>query len=170
MRKTISLLVCFSLLSCLSLHLNAQSAEEELNQLELLKKFIGTWEAEIGEDSTVVLIITTTNHGLKILQEDKVDGETYLSYNGIFGVSNDQKSIIASAVAPNGTMILDIGKFVDKDTYVVERYFGNTTHSSNMLEWKFITDDSFAIRAIWRGNGITWPDDWEEWFTFRKIY
>lgn len=41
MRKSISILFCLSLISCLSLNLYSQTAENELDQAELLKQFIG---------------------------------------------------------------------------------------------------------------------------------
>ena len=77
--------------------------------------------------------------------------------------------ILAAAPAPDGTMIIDYGKFETKNKYKNDRYFGNTSHVSQMLEWEFLTPGSFVIRAKWRGNGMTWPEDWVEWFTFNKI-
>ena len=41
MRKSISILFCLSLISWLSLNLYSQTAENELDQAELLKQFIG---------------------------------------------------------------------------------------------------------------------------------
>ena len=169
MKNSISLLLCFALLSCFSLNLYPQSAEKKLDQVALLKQFIGTWEAEIGKDSVVVLIFTPLNNGLHVVQENKANGEAYLTYKGVFGLSNDKEMIIAAAIAPNGTMILDFGKFVDEDKYVIDRHFGNTAHVASLLEWEFITTESFVIRAKVRGNGMTWPNDWIDWFTFNKI-
>jgi hypothetical protein len=169
MKKSIVLHLALMLMFGLSLNLSAQSVEEELDQAELIKQLLGTWEAEIGKDSIIVLTFTSFNNGIELFQENKANGVTYVSYNGIFGFSVDKKMIFASAVAPNGTMINDVGRFVEKDKYVIERYFGNKIHIGSMLEWEFIDDESFVIRAKQRGNGMSWPDDWVEWFTFKKI-
>ena len=169
MRKSISLLLCISLFFCFSLKLSAQSIEEELDQAELLKQFIGTWEAETGKDSVSVLLFTPINNGLHVLQEDKANGETYVTYKGVFGLSDDKQMILGAAPAPDGTMIIDYGKFETKNKYKNDRYFGNTSHVSQMLEWEFLTPGSFVIRAKWRGIGMTWPKDWVERFTFNKI-
>ena len=167
--RQINLVLCFSLLSCLSLNLFAQPAEKELDQAELLKQFIGTWEADNGKDSVVVLNCTPFNNGLFCFQEDKANGKTYLSYKVVFGLSDDKEMIIAAAPVPNGTMLIDFGKFVEKDKYVADRYLGNKTHVASQMEWEFLTPESFIVRAKWRGNGMSWPEDWNDWFTFNKI-
>lgn len=168
MRKSISLLLCLALLSCLSLKLYSQSSDEKLNQAELLKQFLGTWEADIGKDSVVALQFTTLNNGLLIVQEDKANGIPYVTYQGIIGLSDDKEMIIATAITPNGMMIIDFGKFVEKDKYVIDRYLGNTTHVAYQMEWEFSTPESFIVRSKWRGNGMTWPEEWSYWFTFNK--
>jgi hypothetical protein len=55
MKKIIFPMLALSLIVlCSSISLNAQSSEQELDQVELMKQFIGTWVAETGKDSTVV--------------------------------------------------------------------------------------------------------------------
>ena len=149
--------------------INAQSSEKELDQAELMKQLLGTWEAETGKDSVTVLLFTPVNNGLHILQEDKANGTTYATYQGVFGLSDDKEMIISAAIIPDGTMIIDYGKFETKNKYNIDRYLGNTSHVAVMLEWEFLTPGSFVVRAKWRGNGMTWPEDWVEWFTFNKI-
>ena len=63
MKKPISILLSFVLLSCLFTNLYSQSAEVELDQLELMKQFIGKWAAEAGKDSTWLWEITPSNKG-----------------------------------------------------------------------------------------------------------
>jgi hypothetical protein len=169
MRKATSILLSLSLLSCLSLNLLSQSSDEKLDQAELFKQFIGTWEADNGKDSVVIIKCIPSNNGIHFVQEDKANGITYSTYQGLLGLSDDKEMIIATAIALNGTMIMDFGKFVEKNKYVVDRYFGNTTHVAMLMEWEFSTPESFVIRTKWRGNGMTFPEDWSPWFTFNKI-
>ncbi|MCK5367326.1 MAG: hypothetical protein KAQ62_02210 [Cyclobacteriaceae bacterium] len=169
MRKSINICLFLALAFSLSLNISAQSTEKELDQVELMKQFIGTWEAETGKDSVTVLLFTPINNGLHILQEDKANEETYVTYKGVFGLSDDKQMIFGAAPAPDGTMIIDYGKFETKNKYKIDRYLGNTSHVAQMLEWEFLTPGSFVIRAKWRGNGMTWSEDWVEWFTFNKI-
>ena len=75
MRKSIYIIL--SLLFIVpSLTLLAQSAEEELDQVELLKQFIGTWKAEVAEDTVVILkfvpIGVALVHTLEVMVKDNV--------------------------------------------------------------------------------------------------
>lgn len=169
MKKSISLLLCFSFLLCLSLKLYPQSAEEKLDQAELVKQFIGTWEREIGKDSVITIKCTPLNNGIHVIQENKANGNTFGIYQGVSGLSDNKEMLIGAFIADDGTTIFDFGKFVAKNKYVVERHIGNITHAAALLEWEFPTTESFVVRSKWRGEGMTWPDDWNQGATFRKI-
>lgn len=154
----------------LSLNLSAQSAEEELDQVELLKQLIGTWEADIGQDSVSVIVFTPVNNGVHIVQEYKANGETYLTLKGVLGFSADKQMMYEAFIGPNGTFILDKGRFETKTKYKVDRYYGNTSHAAQMIEWELLTPESIVGRGKWRGDGMTWTPEWNEWgTTFKKV-
>jgi len=168
MKKPICILLCLSLLFGFSLTLSAQSSGEKLDQAELLKHFIGTWEAEIGQDTVIVVKCTSSNNGLYCLQENKANGNVFLTFHALMGLSNDKEMIIGSFLNPNGTVVIDIGKFVSKSKFVTERHSGNRIHSHTTVEWDFSIPESFTGRIKWRGEDMIWPDKWMEW-TFKKI-
>jgi hypothetical protein len=151
-----------------SFNLSAQN-EEELDQVELLKQFIGTWEAEIGMDSVTVIVFTPLNNGLHFVQENKANGETYVTLKGVLGFSDDKQMIYGVATIPDGTLLFDYGRFETKTKYKVDRCFGNTSHAASMVEWEFLTPESFVGRGKWRGDGMTWTPEWNEWNTFKKV-
>jgi hypothetical protein len=92
MKKSISLLFCFSLLSCLSQKLYSQSAENELDQVELMKQYIGKWETEAGKDTTWLWEITPSNKGYVHAFYMKVKGKTVLTQPGIFGFADEYRN------------------------------------------------------------------------------
>ena len=161
--------MCLALIFGLSLNLSAQSNEKELDQAELLKQFIGTWQAESGKDSVLVIEFTPQFKGLYAVQENKADGKTYATYKGVIGLSDSKEMTIGAFIDNDGTMIFDIGKFVTKNKYASERYFGNVTHAATSLEWELTTPETFVARFKWRGKGMTWPCDWGWDITFRRI-
>jgi len=169
MKRFIGILMGVMLIFGFYLNLSAQSSEDELDQVELIKQFHGTWEWNMGKDTVTVVSFTPLNNGFLFVQENKANGEPYETYKGVIGFSNDKQMIYVAGTTNDGTLILDNGKFETKTTFTVDRYYGNTSHAAQMVQWEILTPESCAARAKWRGDGMAWPADWNEWGTLKKV-
>jgi len=169
MRKSISLLICFSSLYCFTTNLCAQSDKEELDQVELMKQFIGTWELPLGENSSYILKFVPVGEAMYLIEEKKENGEATLSSVGVWGVSHDRNTIISAAVENNGLISFDYGRFVSASKFLTERYRDDQKHPTWMHEFEILSPDSFTIRAKWRGEQMTWDAEWRNRATFNKI-
>jgi hypothetical protein len=170
MKRTFNIFLCLSLLCGVSLTLTAQSDEEELDQVMLMKQFIGTWEAEVAEDTLVILKFVPYGDALMFTQENKRNGETSSSGRMILGFSQDKKTIIAAGIGKDGLMEIDYGKFVSVKKYLAERYLDNLKHPVIIHEFEFKSPESFTVNAKWRGEKMTWDVEWmgEDWI-FNKV-
>jgi hypothetical protein len=170
MRKSISILLCFSLLSCLSLKLYSQSDEEELDQVKLTKQIIGTWETRVGEDSIIQLKCTPFGEGIRCQFEWKSDGKVYREDAMVLGFSADRKTIVNTIVQGNGTTTHDIGRFVTEKKWVTERFLSDSpTHAHALTEVEFPSPTTFKYSWYGRGTNITWEPQWEGTLTYTKI-
>ena len=170
MRKSISLLLCFSLLSCLSLNLYSQSAENELDQVKLSKQVIGTWEVSIGEDSIVQMTCTPFGEGIRCQLEYKSDGKVYRESATVLGFSADRKTIVYTLVGDDGTTTHDIGRFVTEKKWVNERFLSDSpTHANALAVHEFPSPTTFKFSMYGRGKNITWEPQWESTLTYTKI-
>jgi hypothetical protein len=171
MRKSISLLVCLSLLSCLSLKLYAQSAEKELDQEKLIKQLIGTWEAKVGGDTTILLTVTPSfGKGLNQKLEWKADGKVYFNGISVIGFSDDFNTIFMTIVWAGGDMTIDIGRFVSDKKLVMERFRQSSPmHAVALEEYDFSSPNFFAFSHYQRGQNLTWEPLWEYKPKFTKI-
>ena len=169
MKRFISILLASMFIIGLSLNLSAQSSEDELDQVELIKQFQGTWEWNMGKDTLTLLSFTPQNDGFLFVQENKANGEAYETFKGVIGFSNDKQMIYVAGTTRDGTLILDNGKFETKTTCTFDRYYGNTSHAAEMVQWEFLTPESCVARAKWRGDGMAWPTDWNDWGTLKKV-
>ena len=169
MKKSFFISICILLAFGLLHSLSAKSNEKELDQAELMKQFIGTWDSEVGGDTVISLRISPHNNGMYIVQENKANGNTFFTLKQVIGFSDDKKMFIATFTAADGTAIIDLGKFVTKNKYVSDRYLGNICHANGQGVWEFTTPESFSVRFRWRGNKMIWLDDWTTWTTFKKI-
>ena len=148
MRKSITVLLSFSLICCLSLKLYSQSAENELDQVELMKQFNGKWAAEAGKDTTWVWEITPSNIAHAFTFYLKVKGKTVDTMPGIFGFTNEYKNINAFILYPDGYISRDIGRFVSDNKLTVERFYPDEKTSWGTWECNFLTPNKFT--ATWK--------------------
>jgi hypothetical protein len=150
MKKTSALFISGLFILCLSVSSHAQSSENELDQVELMKQFIGKWAAEAGKDSTWLWEITPSNKGYVHAFYLQVKGKTVLTYGGIIGFGDEYRNVNLFILGPNGFITRDIGGFVSDNEYIAERF--PAEHKKTVLEtWDctFITPDKFkAIRKV----------------------
>lgn len=169
MKKSISVLINLLISVGSALSLTAQSPVTNVNQVELMKKFAGTWQAEVGEDTAIV--VTFKPYGIALKYERVVtikvsDGEHEYYLTGIYGFSEDMNSVIFAGVQPTGSLILDYGRFTSDKKYISESYLGNEKHPIAIEEVEFISPDTMEIRSKYRGDALTWDVPWSPVVTF----
>ena len=168
MKKSISIILLFTLSFGLSQNLLCQSSVEELDQLELMKQFIGTWELSVSQDSIIVATITPFGDGLSFKQENKADGRTYSSYLGLWGISSDKKTIESVGLDESGNIMYSVGKFVSPKKFVNEDNYGNP-YAVRISEFEFESPASLIYRIKGRGADLSWDCDWRYTFTLNKV-
>ncbi len=169
MRKSINIILFLSLMIGFSVTLSAQSSEEELDQVELMKQFIGTWKAEVAEDTIVILkfvpIGGALGHTMEVMAKDTI----FYTRPGIYGFSHDKKTVRFAGVDGDGIMSFDYGRFVTDKKYIAEVFQDNTKHPQGIEEVIFISSESFTSHFKWRGEKMTWDIEWTPTLTFNKI-
>ena len=169
MRKLFKVLLSLLVFLGISLTLSAQSNEEELDQLELMKQFVGTWRAETGEDTVVNTTYEPNGDGILITQENIANGVTYRTVKAVMGVSTDKKTIIVSGVRQDGSVFFHCGKFVSNNKLILELYRNNVKHPVVIQEFEIQSPDTFTARGKSRGEQMTWDAEWWDTTTFNKI-
>jgi len=143
--------------------------EDELDQVELMKQFIGTWEMPLGENSSYILEFVPVGDAMYLKEEKKENGEVTLSSVGVWGVSPDKNTITSAAVENNGLISFDYGKFVSASKFLTERFRDDQKHPTWIHEFEILSPESFTVRAKRRGEQMTWDAEWREKVTFNKV-
>jgi len=156
MRKSINISLCLALAFCLSLNISAQSTVKELDQVELMKQFSGTWKAEIGEDTTLTWEAVPFGKGLEIIVNWKAKGEPYLTAKGILGFTEKFKKVNFILLYPGGGMESAIGEFVSENKIDLEAF--NYDHSRILTKYEinFPTADRWNAKIKVKGSAETW--------------
>ena len=169
MKKTLNIMLPLLILFSTSLCVSSQSTEKKLDQVELIKQFIGTWKANVAPDTVAILKFTPVDGGFLVLQEMKAKGKTYQTEAAIVGFSKDKQSVISVDLWASGNITQDIGKFVSDRKFLSERIAFDKKLAVMMIEWEFLSPDTFEWRGKWRGSEMTWSEDWNLTATFNKV-
>ena len=142
MRKIILSIFALPLIAlCFSISLQAQSSETDLDQVELMKQFIGTWKAEIQEDTTQIWEAIPLEKGYEVNVSWQAKGETYATGKGIMGFTWEYRTVNRYHVWPSGYISRDVGKFVSDKTMTMERFTVDHKHILGSFEVNIITPD-----------------------------
>ena len=153
---------------CFSMTLNAQSSDKDLDQVELMKQFVGTWVAEMAEDSTVVWEIIPLGKGYEQNLYWKAKGETYRKDKGLVGFTSDGNIGMYFLWSPRGNLSRDYGKFDSDNKATFERYNIKHTHVNSIFDYDLIAPDK--LKMIWKSRGTkeSWDDaEVTEWIWTR---
>ena len=147
------------------LNLSAQSSEDELDQVELLKQFIGTWETEIGVDSIIRFVCTPFGAGLYLHMEWKANGTAYYAAHSVLGFDSNRETIIMSHVWQGGNTAQEIGQFVTEKKLMMERFGPDQpNHAVALSELDFSQPNVIVWTMLVRDSQITWnPVDTYKW-------
>ena len=172
MKKIIYPLLALWLITlCFSVSLQAQSPQQNLDQAELMKQFIGTWGSDRREDKTSLTEIIQSDQGYEMITYKKATGVNLWTWKGIFGFDQEYQTVIMFTLQRIG--VVDgwyIGKFVSDKKLTMESDITDPTRMTSTLELSFLTPDKFDWIAKWGyGEPETWDDANVENWTYKRI-
>jgi hypothetical protein len=152
-----STLVSIILLLCTN-GILAQTTQPKLNQMELMKEFLGVWKGEIAKDT--VMIMNFTSFGKAIENNYKITVKDKILYSGkeIYGYNQKYDKIVVAAIHDNSPQMgLYAAWFSSKDTgnLVGYQYLSNPEKSTYKIQWIIIPPDSSKRIVIQNKNVVS---------------
>lgn len=138
---------------CLSMSLQAQSSEKDLDQVELFKQFIGTWTGEWREDTTILWEFIPNKKGYEHIIHFQAKGETYQTNKGIIGFTWKYQDVNMYTLWQDGMLSRDMGKFVTDKKITWERFNAAHKYVVASMEMIFQTPDKFKLvftSRVWK--------------------
>ena len=161
MKKIIFPMLVLPLMAlCFSMTLNAQSSEQDLDQVELMKQFIGKWIAEIDEDTTQTWEAIPLEKGYEVNVTWQAKGETFQTGKGIMGFTWKYQTVNWYHLWPSGYISRDMGKFISDKKMTMDRFTADHKHITASMEVNFISPDKFKViftSRVWKED--SWVDD-----------
>ena len=148
MKKRILTTTIVGFLLVYSIGMQAQTTQTQLNQLELIKQFIGNWTAEMGKDTTVFCEKKLFGTGMEDYYKAITNGKIFLSEKGLWGYDKkNDKNIHAQLWDLSSILDINVWWFTSKNICegVQYQYISNPENAS--LKWKleFKSSDSMIM-------------------------
>ena len=119
MKKISSLSIIAILIALYSNALSAQTSQTGLNQLELMKQFIGKWENKANKDTVYTAEFDPYgNGGLEFTLKSVTQGKVWLEMKQLWGYDKkSDKVVIAGLVKDSPDIILQSAWFTEKNKF-----------------------------------------------------
>jgi hypothetical protein len=149
-------LIVIYLLLCTN-GMQAQTTQTNLNQVELMKQFIGTWKAEMGKDTIFIMVGKTFGKGLEFYWNTDTKGKIISEGKSIMGYDKINKRIIEPQIwdsSPN--IILWSGQFTSSNKYeaILLKDIANPEKANVKWEYEFKSPDILICTYIISKNSI----------------
>jgi hypothetical protein len=153
-------MIAVSLLCCTN-GIQAQTTQTPLNQMELMKQFIGNWKCEIVKDATFfTLVVNPFGTAMECNYTVITNGDTVLKEKWIWGYDKNNDKIIEAVISnANADITINAMSFKSNNTLekVPYKNISDFTQSSWMVKYEFTTPD--LITSTYTNNNtapITW--------------
>jgi len=149
--KTFGLITMIAvlLLTCLD-RIQAQTADDKLNQVELWTKFSGTWKGQLSTDTFIIYENKPYGTGMESNIKIVTQGKTVQEGKGLFGYDIESDKIIEATVLYGSDIICNAYWFTSeyKCQGIPLKYLSNP--DSSVLRWdiEFKTPDMWVVTSI----------------------
>lgn len=117
--------------------IQAQSTQTQLNQLDLIKQFLGSWTAEMGKDTTVFCEYKLFGSGMEDNMKAIAKGKIYLTEKGLWGYDEkNDKNIHAQLWDPSSRLDINVWWFTSKNICEGVQYQYISNPEKAPLKWK----------------------------------
>ena len=135
----------------------AQITQTKLDQMELMKQFIGTWKAEIGKDTIFIMEGKTFGKGLEFYWKTDTKGKILSEGKSIMGYDKMNNRIIEPQIWDNSpNIILWSGLFTSPNIYeaILLKDIPNAEKATVKWEYEFQSRNLLVCTYIVSKNSI----------------
>jgi hypothetical protein len=141
--------------------LQAQTTQTPLNQMELIRQFIGNWECEIVKDATFIhLVVSPFGTAIECNYAVITNGDTVRQEKWIWGYDKNNDKIIEAVISKTNTDItLNAMSFKSKNALekVTYKNISDFTQSPWIVKYEFTTPDLIRMNYTNKNTApITW--------------
>jgi len=149
-KLSLTISICVFFLIC-SNRIQAQATQTKLNQIELVKQFLGTWKNETKKDTTTIVEITCFRNGALELNYKNFTKEKVLSERKtLWGYDKESDKFILGSIWDNSwNMNLNVLYFTTQSMcdYLPFKYISNPEQAPSKTVYVFKSPDLFTATS-----------------------
>ena len=149
-----SIMVVFMLL--FTNKIQAQTTQTQLNQVELMKQFTGTWKCKFGEDATFVMEAKPYCNGQEFYWKTEANGKILSEGKSLFGYDRISERILDFQIVSNSPdIILWAGLFTSPNIYEAILLKDISSPEKATTKWKYEFKSPDMLVCTYTVNGKT---------------
>jgi hypothetical protein len=123
---------------------------KELNQVELMKQFIGSWKCDISKDTTFFIESKSYGTGIELDFKYVTKGKTYSEAKLLWGYDKKVDKYIIAQITKGMDIEFWAVWFVEKNKYIMLPYSDITNPDKASFKWEgeFKSPDMFVETTI----------------------
>lgn len=149
------------LMAMISNRIQAQNIPSDLNQSELLKQFVGKFQAEVAPDTLQIFDGKLFGTSIVCTSKFLTKGKTFMESKAIMGYDKNLKTIIDAEVANTSDVELYAAWFTSENKCVFTRYNDKVNLDIAAVKIVFeFTNANTAIQTIYVDNKPVKVNKW----------
>ena len=148
MKKSLLILVIAGFLVIGLSEIQAQTTQPKLDQLELMKQFLGTWKYELAKDTTIISEFTPFGTAIEDNYQIVTEGKILDSGNELLGYDkNDDRIIIARLSKSSPNIEITSWCWTAKNIFEGVRFqdIANPQNATFIMKIEFKSPDLFVM-------------------------
>jgi hypothetical protein len=127
--------------------IQAQAIQTKLNQIELMKQFIGSWKSEVAKDTILFSDANSYGNGLEMNWKYVTKGMVVWEGKKLWGYDNTVDKLIVPSMDKDGWVVVSVYWFISRTKYMQVHY---TDIQQIQINY---SDISNPEKASWRSEG-----------------
>lgn len=162
--KPIHAIALIAFLLLLSCALQGQTTQQKLNQVSLMKKWIGTWKSEIGRDTFEIQDIMPYGDAIvddySLVTKDK----TFVSVKSVWGYDKTSDKFICASISKSSPDISFIAFWFTSETTCGEVYFKDISNPDKAsIKWKYEFKSSDLVTSkYFKNNKLVYSEIYQK--------
>jgi len=136
--------------------IQAQATQTKLNQVELMKQFIGSWKVDLAKDTVLFWDAKPFGTGLECYYKTVSKEKTLMEAKQLFGYEKKTDKYVAANLVKGMDIEIWALWFTSNNKYVITYYsdISNPDKSSFKMDGEFISPNVYTETYIMNGKPI----------------